>query len=79
MAKRKQRDDSFNIHPLVHMWARIRLGSEEQQEKATEAFLVVSTAVTTDEIRVLQDWDFERRIMTHCSCGGAHQNSGNAG
>jgi len=72
MAKRKQRDDSFHIHPLVHMWARMRLGPEEQRKKATEAFLIVSTSVTTSAIRVLQDWEFERRIMAHIAAVEGH-------
>jgi len=72
MAKRKQRDDSFNIHPLIHMWARMRLEPEEQRKKATEAFLIVSTSVTTGAIRVLQDWVFERRIIPHIATVGGH-------
>ena len=72
MAKRTQRDDSFNIHPLVHMWARMRLEPEEQQKKAAEAFLIVSTSVTTGEVRVLQEWDFERRIMAHIAAVEGH-------
>jgi len=64
MAKRKQRDDSFNIHPLVHRWARSRLEPEEQKKKATEAFLIVSTAVNKGN-RMVQDWDFKRHIIPH--------------
>lgn len=67
MAKRKRKDDSFSIHPLVHLWARSRLEAEpeEHQKKAAEAFLIVSTSVVTGIKRVVQDWDFDRSIMPH--------------
>ncbi|KAF8458481.1 hypothetical protein BGX38DRAFT_570907 [Terfezia claveryi] len=74
MAKRMERGDSFSIHPLVHMWARSRLDAEpeERRKKATEAFLIVSTAVVTSDHLVLQEWEFERRIMPHITAVEGH-------
>jgi len=59
----------------------MRLEPEEQRKKATDVFLIVSTAVTTGAIRVLQDWDFERRAYhgTYYYSRRTHENSGNGG
>ncbi|KAF8458729.1 P-loop containing nucleoside triphosphate hydrolase protein [Kalaharituber pfeilii] len=69
MAKRKDRDDSFSIHPLVHMWAQWKLEKEPERhsKKAIEALLVVASAIDiyTSRKREVKDWAFEQRILPH--------------
>ncbi|KAF8445146.1 P-loop containing nucleoside triphosphate hydrolase protein [Kalaharituber pfeilii] len=69
MAKRKDRDDSFSIHPIVHKWAQWKLNAEPEKynKKATEALLIVTSAIAvpTYNKRKVADWIFERRILSH--------------
>ncbi|KAF8467876.1 hypothetical protein BDZ91DRAFT_782512 [Kalaharituber pfeilii] len=70
IAKRQDRDDSFSIHPLIHMWTQWKLEIEpERYKKATEAFLMVVSAITNDptssRTREVENWVFERRILPH--------------
>ncbi|KAF8448488.1 hypothetical protein BDZ91DRAFT_112651 [Kalaharituber pfeilii] len=69
MVKRKGSDDSFNIHPLVHVWAQWKLEMEPERHsrKATEAILLVASAIAIpkNRERVVEDWVFERRILPH--------------
>ncbi|KAF8444347.1 hypothetical protein BDZ91DRAFT_670464 [Kalaharituber pfeilii] len=69
MAKRKDRDDSFSIHPVVHKWAQWKLQMEPERhtQKAVEAFLMVACTISIPTIREreLEDWVFERRILPH--------------
>ncbi|KAF8455044.1 hypothetical protein BDZ91DRAFT_746932 [Kalaharituber pfeilii] len=67
MAKRKSRGDSFNIHPLVHMWAQWKLEMEPERysNKASEALLMVASAIATNSERKVEEWVFELRILPH--------------
>ncbi|KAF8469702.1 P-loop containing nucleoside triphosphate hydrolase protein [Kalaharituber pfeilii] len=69
MAKRKDRDDSFSIHPLIHIWAQMKLESDPERHSriAIEAFLMVAsaTAIPSTRGRKADDWVFERRILPH--------------
>ncbi|KAF8461380.1 hypothetical protein BDZ91DRAFT_851079 [Kalaharituber pfeilii] len=70
MANRiKGQDDSFGIHPLVHLWAQRKLEVEPERhnKKATEAFLIIASAITTPKNRgrEVKEWVFERRILPH--------------
>ncbi|KAF8459221.1 hypothetical protein BDZ91DRAFT_852054 [Kalaharituber pfeilii] len=68
MVKRKDRDDSFSIHPIVHKWAQWKLNAEPERynKKATEALLIVTSAIAVpDNKREVADWIFERRILPH--------------
>ncbi|KAF8474187.1 P-loop containing nucleoside triphosphate hydrolase protein [Kalaharituber pfeilii] len=68
MAKRKDRDDSFNIHPLVHLWAqkKLQMEPERHSKKAIEALFIIASAIDIPTSRrKVEDWAFERRIMPH--------------
>ncbi|KAF8461694.1 hypothetical protein BDZ91DRAFT_369807 [Kalaharituber pfeilii] len=69
MIKRKDSVDSFNIHPLVHVWAQWKLEMEPERhyKKVIEAILLVASAVDIPmgRQRVVDDWIFERRILPH--------------
>ena len=71
MAKRKGAD-SFYIHPLVHEWARDRVGTDIQrsQSKKREALLLITSNLTEREVP--EDWAFERRIMPHMNILAGH-------
>ncbi|KAF8467212.1 hypothetical protein BDZ91DRAFT_762700 [Kalaharituber pfeilii] len=69
IAKRTEKYDSFNIHPLVHLCIRWKLEMEpnEYQKMAIKAFLMVTSgiAVPEDREREVSDWIFERRNLPH--------------
>ncbi|KAF8458523.1 P-loop containing nucleoside triphosphate hydrolase protein [Kalaharituber pfeilii] len=69
MAKRKDRGDSFNIHPLVHIWAqwKLEMEPERRSKKVTEALHTVASAIfiPASRRRKVEDWVFERRILPH--------------
>ena len=68
LAKRGSIDDSFSIHPLVHSWARLRLGPEPQKESeiAMEAFEIITSGVRSSyEQMSTGDWIFEQQVMPH--------------
>ncbi|KAF8465110.1 hypothetical protein BDZ91DRAFT_728791 [Kalaharituber pfeilii] len=69
IAKRTEKYDSFNIHPLVHLCIRWKLEMEpdEYQKIAIKAFLMVTSgiAVPEDREREVSDWIFERRNLPH--------------
>ncbi|KAF8455068.1 P-loop containing nucleoside triphosphate hydrolase protein [Kalaharituber pfeilii] len=77
MAKRKERGDSFNIHPLVHMWAQWKLEMEPERysKKASEAFLMVASTISMDEARKVEEWIFQRRILPHIFAVERHMKS----
>ncbi|KAF8437028.1 hypothetical protein BDZ91DRAFT_703295 [Kalaharituber pfeilii] len=78
MVKRKDRDDSFSIHPIVHKWAQWKLNAEPERynNKATEALLVVTSAIAVpDNKREVADWIFERRILPHIIALEKHANT----
>ncbi|KAF8468450.1 hypothetical protein BDZ91DRAFT_793287 [Kalaharituber pfeilii] len=60
IAIRKDQDDSFSIHPLVHLWTQRKLETdpERYRKKATEAFIIVASAI-------VKEWVFNRRILSH--------------
>ncbi|KAF8473485.1 hypothetical protein BDZ91DRAFT_714700 [Kalaharituber pfeilii] len=69
IAKRTEKYDSFNIHPLVHLciqW-KLEMGPDKYQEMAIKAFLMVTSgiAVPEDREREVSDWIFERRNLPH--------------
>jgi len=49
---------------------------KNNEKEATEAFLIVSTAVVTG---IVQGWDFKRGIMPYNTAVEGHENSGNGG
>ncbi|KAI5839105.1 hypothetical protein DFP73DRAFT_502168 [Morchella snyderi] len=63
--KGQRGEESFYIHPLVHLWARERLALEECVGKATEATVVVGRALEHPGFRRVAQWQFEERIMEH--------------
>ncbi|KAF8472024.1 hypothetical protein BDZ91DRAFT_487124 [Kalaharituber pfeilii] len=68
MVKRQDGDDSFSIHPLIHIWTqwRLKMEPEKHTKKATEAFLMVASAIDIPvSKREVKDWVFERRILPH--------------
>ncbi|KAF8462069.1 hypothetical protein BDZ91DRAFT_850828 [Kalaharituber pfeilii] len=69
MAQRKGRDDSFSIHPLVHIWAqwKLKMEPERYSKKAIEALLIVASAIhiPMSRKREVKDWVFERRTLPH--------------
>ena len=75
MAKRKQ-DDSFYIHPLIHLWARDREGidSQKSEAKRREAFLLIASNLT--QRNTPEDWALERRMMPHIDILGEHVKKG---
>ena len=75
MAKRKQ-DDSFYIHPLIHIWARDREGidSQKSEAKRREAFLLIASNLTQRETP--EGWALERRMMPHINILGEHVKKG---
>ncbi|KAF8477588.1 P-loop containing nucleoside triphosphate hydrolase protein [Kalaharituber pfeilii] len=79
MAKRKDSDDSFSIHPLVHMWSQWKLEMEPERytKKAIEALLVVASAIAIPASRrcEVEDWVFERRILPHIFVVERHMKS----
>ncbi|KAF8473532.1 P-loop containing nucleoside triphosphate hydrolase protein [Kalaharituber pfeilii] len=77
MAKRKERGDSFNIHPLVHMWAQWKLEMEPERysKNASEAFLMVASTISTDKARKVEEWVFQRRILPHIFAVEKHMKS----
>ncbi|KAF8473535.1 P-loop containing nucleoside triphosphate hydrolase protein, partial [Kalaharituber pfeilii] len=69
IAKRTEKYDSFNIHPLVHLcilW-KLEMEPDEYQKKAIEAFFMVTSgiAVPKGRKREVNDWIFERRNLPH--------------
>ncbi|KAF8455069.1 P-loop containing nucleoside triphosphate hydrolase protein [Kalaharituber pfeilii] len=77
MAKRKNRGDSFNIHPVVHMWAqwKLEMEPERHRNKVSEAFLMVTSAITRNRRRKVEEWVFERRILPHILAVERHMKS----
>ncbi|KAL7270904.1 hypothetical protein RUND412_006376 [Rhizina undulata] len=67
LVKRKDSEDSFWIHPLVHTWTRERVNSipERRQNAENAIALVTSTIVTNENKRSPADWIFARRILSH--------------
>ncbi|KAF8476925.1 hypothetical protein BDZ91DRAFT_632032, partial [Kalaharituber pfeilii] len=68
MVKRKDRDDSFSVHPLVHMWAQRKLELEPERygKKAMEAFLMVASVANPKAgVSDVEHWIFRRRIFPH--------------
>src|SRR5258706_75794 len=77
LVKRSGKADSFNIHPLVHSWARLYLDSkaERETEIARRAFGILQWAIyVPGELRATNDWIFERRIMLHIDAVATHMN-----
>ncbi|KAF8459205.1 hypothetical protein BDZ91DRAFT_742465 [Kalaharituber pfeilii] len=68
MVKRKDRDDSFSIHPIVHKWAQWKLEAEPERcnKKAIKALLIVTSVIAPiDTKHEVADCIFERRILPH--------------
>src|SRR5258706_15063700 len=63
LVKRSGKADSFNIHPLVHSWARLYLDSkaERETEIARRAFGILKWAIYVPGERATNDWIFVRR------------------
>ncbi|KAF8241266.1 hypothetical protein K440DRAFT_633246, partial [Wilcoxina mikolae CBS 423.85] len=65
LAKRKASDDSFWIHPVVHVWARERLDSHAKQTKIGEAVILCGQLYQDTTEKLSSQWVFERRIWSH--------------
>ncbi|KAF8464151.1 hypothetical protein BDZ91DRAFT_764348 [Kalaharituber pfeilii] len=66
--KRQDRDASFSIHPLIHIWTqwKLKMEPEKYTKRVTEAFLMVASATDIPASkREVKDWVFERRILPH--------------
>ncbi|KAL7269124.1 hypothetical protein RUND412_008222 [Rhizina undulata] len=77
LAKRKNSNDSFWIHPLVHMWTREHIDGEMLLQNAEHALTLVTSVIPGPEHnlnlplslpaykRSSDDLIFERRILSH--------------
>ncbi|KAL7276144.1 hypothetical protein RUND412_000877 [Rhizina undulata] len=66
LAKRKNSDNNFWIHPLVYAWTRERLDNTMQRQIAEATITLVASAIrTNNKDRTPDDWIFERRIFSH--------------
>ncbi|KAL7274184.1 hypothetical protein RUND412_002924 [Rhizina undulata] len=65
LAKRKNSNDSFWIHPLVHTWTRERIIDDEmRQRNAEQALTLIASAIPGPEHQRSSDESiFERRIL----------------
>lgn len=64
---RRERDDSFSFHPLIHFWARDRFKIEQRKENACQALKIMAHAIRQEGEHTRSDLDFafETRIETH--------------
>ncbi|KAF8462318.1 P-loop containing nucleoside triphosphate hydrolase protein [Kalaharituber pfeilii] len=63
MVKRRDRDDSFCIHPLVHTWVQWKLKAEPERHtiKAIEALLMVASAILNTLCRVCMKYGYYKK------------------
>jgi len=63
---RRHSDDSYSIHPLIHLWARERFNLDVQCEYAQECLQILAKAVQ-EELgdRAFVHIDFKRRYRVH--------------
>ncbi|KAL7265878.1 hypothetical protein RUND412_011594, partial [Rhizina undulata] len=66
LIKRKESAESYWIHPLIHVWARERTDNTMRRQNAEDAVSLVASAIDLDRNKKsLDDWIFERRILSH--------------
>ena len=57
--------NAISFHPLVHTWARERLGEVQRREVAENAFNLIAATVKSINPNVLHDWIFRSHVMPH--------------
>lgn len=65
---KRGRAGTFSVHPVVHMWARERLGGEDRLRAMEDAVKAIGGALLREELsRLSNKWDGreERRISGH--------------
>jgi tetratricopeptide (TPR) repeat protein len=61
----QHKQDSFSIHPLVHLWARKRLDPEQEQQLVKKAVFMLALALVMNESEFECDQILRKRIANH--------------